>query len=33
MLGFKSGNGEAQGLFVIFLFSSKLSEKNDLKLG
>lgn len=33
MRDFMSGKGEAQGLFVIFLFSSKLSEKNDLKLG
>jgi len=31
-LGFRSGNGEGQGLFFIFLFSSKLSAKNDFKL-
>lgn len=31
-LGFRSGNGEGQGLFLIVLFSSKLSEKNDFKL-
>ena len=31
-LGFRSGNGECQGLFLIFLFSLKLSEKNDFKV-
>lgn len=32
VLVFRSGNGESQGLFLIFLFSSKLSEKSDFKL-
>lgn len=31
-LGFRSGNGEGQGSFLIFLFSSELSEKSDFKL-
>lgn len=31
-LGFRSGNGEGQGLILIFLFSSKLPEKNYFKL-
>lgn len=30
-LGFRSEHGEGQGSVLIFLFSSKLSEKSDVK--
>lgn len=30
--GFRSGSGRGQGLILIFLFSSKLSEKNYFNL-